>query len=273
MTTNTTQFHASVPAEIYPENLIALAPVLNKEGTRGVTILNAAHAAMSTLTKTLAEIADTSKQTYVTNVSQRDLQQMVKAQHSGGKTPYPASAVSDGPNGMVIPLPEKVALQLNSAIDAAQQRACKSADAHMSTIKTVREALVSAVEHKLAAPAADRTLATEIRSHVKGMDPKQRLPFLSGCIKNGDVGTVAAVLSGKDFLSGLTGQQMAMVRKLAELHFAPIESSQRDATDAAMERLMKAGSMFVAHYGKHRALVRKQVDNSMMDKLAAGSDA
>ena len=80
-------------------------------------------------------------------------------------------------------------------------------------------------------------------------------------------------MTGKDFLSGLTGKDLALVKQLAESHFAPLESSQLSATDAAMGRIMTAGSLFVANFGKHRALVRKQVDNSMMDKLAAGSDA
>jgi len=235
-TTNTTQFHASVPAEIYPENLNALAPVLNQEGTRGVTILGAAQAAMSRSRRLLLEIADTSKQTYVSNVSQRDLQQMVKAQHSGGKTPYPASAVSDGPNGMVIPLPEKVALQLNSAIDAAQLRACKSADAHMSTIKTVREALVSAVEHKLAAPVADRALATEISFPRERHGPEAAsFPSSRAASRTATLGTVAAVLSGKELPLGLDRPANGDGAETCGIaFFAPIESSQRDATDAAM---------------------------------------
>jgi len=142
-TTNTTQFHASVPAEIYPENLNALAPVFEsrrdsrRHDSRRCTGCHV-HAHEDFLLKS----PDTSKQTYVSNVSQRDLQQMVKAQTLRGKTPYPASAVSDGPNGMVIPLPEKVALQLNSAIDAAQLRACKSADAHMAPSRRPRSSRV-----------------------------------------------------------------------------------------------------------------------------------
>ena len=77
------------------------------------------------------------------------------------------------------------------AIETAQIRACNAADKQLSHIKTVREALVSAVEAKLAPPTADRALASEIRSHLKSMDAKERLPFLNQCIKDGDLGTVA----------------------------------------------------------------------------------
>lgn len=109
---------------------------------------------------------------------------------------------------------------------------------------------VELIEKQLSAPVEARaahTISTQIRDHVKGLAERQgtstadkrpgqsALGFVQAAIQKGDEVTVSAVLGAPAYLSGLTDEMQAVLRRLWNEKANPTASKRLRAMRAAMD--------------------------------------
>jgi hypothetical protein len=152
-------------------------------------------------------------------------------------------------------------------IDAAERAFARTApaiDRRMRELRGYRDTLAARVTSALDNPARKTAeglaLASEVRAHMKGMKrAAERLGHASRAVDAEDKTTVAAILHAPAYLSGLTDEGLAVVRARAAAKFAPLDSAQLDATDAAIRQVMGAGNAMVSRFGDVMALRRAAV--------------
>lgn len=106
------------------------------------------------------------------------------------------------------------------------------------------------IEKQLSAPVEARaahTISTQIRDHVKGLAERQgtstadkrpgqsALGFVQAAIQKGDEVTVSAVLGAPAYLSGLTDEMQAVLRRLWNEKANPTASKRLRAMRAVMD--------------------------------------
>lgn len=114
------------------------------------------------------------------------------------------------------------------------------------------------IEKQLSAPVEARaahTISTQIRDHVKGLAERQgtstadkrpgqsALGFVQAAIQKGDEVTVSAVLGAPAYLSGLTDEMQAVLRRLWNEKANPTASKRLRAMRAAMDLIQDRGPL------------------------------
>lgn len=127
-------------------------------------------------------------------------------------------------------------------------------DQHLNEVADAKAALEAAIAKALDNPrkneASVAQAASEIRGYVKGLPDSKRMNFLHGAIDAGDHEVVSAVTGASGFVSGLSRDEFATVRDLAENKFAPREYKQRSALSAVHDTLVTAAKNFTARFEK-----------------------
>jgi hypothetical protein len=75
---------------------------------------------------------------------------------------------------------------------------------------------IETVERELSSPVTSKAslgIAQEVRAHVKGLKPGERMGFVRNLIESGD-DSVTAVLGGPAFLSGIDGEAQAVFTRM-----------------------------------------------------------
>lgn len=85
-----------------------------------------------------------------------------------------------------------------------------------------------------------REIRDFVRSHTKPLE------FLQKAAQQGDTTTLAAVLSHRSYLSGLTDDQQAQLREFATATAFPEETARRERLSAALERLESNANLYVS---------------------------
>jgi hypothetical protein len=233
---------------MHPTSLIGRAPALDVPGTMGQHIYTEAQTALTVVYNTLGEIKDVRAQVEKTNQTKREGVQ-------GGKivrlVAYPDSFF-DG-------------------VDRAFTRASRQVDAADAGISAKIASINTRVDTMLRDPTVNTPLAVEIRAHAKSLTESRRVAFIQEAAKGKDRATLAALLAGPAYLSGMSKEQADLARALAEEAFAPQESAQLRAARVVLDRVRDAGSALVAYYGEVVALRDSPASRARraIDKLGA----
>lgn len=235
-----TPVRADVPLDYHPDSLLGVASALNQPDTLGLSALSSAREALRLCYDNFARLND----------AERDLQAAaepaVRRQH-----PVAGSAHTDVTDNvrMVRGKPTRIvdAEEFIDAADRAFQRIAPAVDRRVTELKGYRATLegrvAAAIDNPSRKSAEGLSLASEVRAHLKAMKrPDQRTQFVAAALAQGDKATVAAVIHAPAFLSGMTDETHAAIRKAATEKFAPVDSAQLAATDAALVKVMAAGS-------------------------------
>jgi hypothetical protein len=248
----TTPVRGDVPLGLHPDALLSIGQALNQPDTLGITVMSAAREAMRLCYDCYGRLND----------AERDMQAAadpaLRRQHPvdrGGRT-----EVTDNVR-MVNGKPTRIidAEAFIDAADAAFKRVAPAIDRRVTELKGYRDTLAGRVASALDAPAR-RTpeglaLASEVRAHVKAMkQPAARSKFAMDAVEAGDLPTVAAILHAPPFLSGIDPAMHATIRARAAARFAPVDSAQLEATDAALSSVMAAGNAMSGRFGQVLAM-------------------
>ncbi|OYX52370.1 MAG: hypothetical protein B7Y97_01100 [Sphingomonas sp. 32-66-10] len=242
-----TPVRGDVPLEMHPDSLLGLGRALDQPDTLGVSVYSSAREALRLCYDCFGRLND----------AERDLQAMappaVRRQHpaaNGGGTEIV------GDIRMVNGRPTRVVNteELIAAAERALDRVAPAVDRRVAELTRYRDTLAGRVATALDTPAR-RTpeglaLASEVRAHIKAMkQPAARAKFVMDAIGASDLPTVAAVLHAPPFLCGIDPAMHATIRARAAATFAPVDSAQLEAADAAIERVTSAGSAVVKRLG------------------------
>ncbi|SDN90736.1 hypothetical protein SAMN05216196_102507 [Lutimaribacter pacificus] len=144
--------------------------------------------------------------------------------------------------------------ELAEAAAVRLEAVTKRLDATRASLQETANTLDKAVDFALTDDnPATRALAAEVRAHVKGLPAKERFGFLQNATKEGDHATVAAVLGGQPFLSGLKTEEWAQVRIAAARTFAAKAVAEREAVGKLLDAIDGAGSAVIARFQKVQA--------------------
>lgn len=243
---------ADIPLDHHPDSLLGVARALNEPGSLGANALAAAREAMRIGYEAMGRLND----------AERDMNAMgepaIRRQH-----PVAGSARTEYSDNvrMIRGRPTRVqdATEFIDAAEKAFARTAPAIDRRMRELRGYRDTLATRVSAALDNPARKTAeglaLASEVRAHMKGMKrPEDRSAHAMRAIEAEDKTTVAAILHAPAYLSGLTDEAHALVRARAAAKFAPLDSAQLDATEAAIRQVMNAGSALTRRYGDVLAL-------------------
>lgn len=144
--------------------------------------------------------------------------------------------------------------ELAEAAGVHMQRVTKKIDFARTNLEETASTLNKAVAFALTDPdGASPTgiaLAGEIRAHTKSLPKNDRFGFLQDAIHNGDLPTVAAVLQGAPFLSGLTVEEQGNARSIAAEKFARQTVTEHAAVSKLIEAVELAGQEVLKRFQK-----------------------
>ena len=146
-----------------------------------------------------------------------------------------------------------------AAAEKAYARVAPTIDRRLAELNGYRDTLANrvsvALDHAARKTPEGLALAAEVRSHVKAVKkPDERMKFVAQAIDQGDLPTVAAVIHAQPFLSGLDPATHETLRARAAAKFAPVDSAQLAATEAAINHVTTSTSSLVKRLGDIVAL-------------------
>ncbi|MGH6678399.1 MAG: hypothetical protein ACREDL_05595, partial [Bradyrhizobium sp.] len=163
--------------------------------------------------------------------------------------------------------------ELANAAEAAWKRIAPIIDRKVKelngTITVISNRVAAAIDEPTRKTPEGIALATEVRNYVRALPLEQRTAFINQAINDSDKATIAALLHAQPFLSGLSAQAHANMRKQAAAKFAPLDSGQYDAATSAIEYVTSAGSALSARYGKVMHSMRQTPVEKAADQLKA----
>jgi hypothetical protein len=254
-----TPIRTDVPITIHPDSLAGLGRTLDKENTLGVNAYSAAREALKLCYDSYALLNDAEK-------ALKDAQPINNKNRSSKDL-----RMVDGTPTLVPNSKEFVA-----SAEQAWARIAPAIDRRVKELTGIQTVLWKRVAEALDDPHRKTpeglSLAAEVRAHVKALPHEERMQFAMNAINEGDKSTVTALLHAQPFLSGLDAKAHATMRQQAAAKFAPSDSAQYEATVAAVDRVMQAGSSLSARYSKVMRLKDSPQAKAaeQMKKLAGG---
>lgn len=134
--------------------------------------------------------------------------------------------------------------RLAAAAQPFAERAIQQAARAAATMRQQVEHLDKEIAGVLRAPVEPH-LAGQVRSHWAQQAGAKALKGLREAIEAGDRETVSAVLHGPSYLSGLSPENQALLRRMAAEKFAPEQVARRAETADALARVERASSHFM----------------------------
>jgi hypothetical protein len=135
---------------------------------------------------------------------------------------------------------------------AAQQRfnaIAPTVDTAVKKLKGIQQVLEKRVNEAISDPQAQTApgiaLASEVRAHIKAMQPTDRTEFVRTLVTSGDKRSLHALLSAPGYLSGLDAGSLDTLRALASNHFAKQDYAQMLAVQDTVTRVTTAGSVLL----------------------------
>jgi hypothetical protein len=124
---------------------------------------------------------------------------------------------------------EKNSMKRVEEVRKRMERTEEIANTHMETVQNEINALLQ-----------ETPRASEIRSYIRSLEPEQRTAVLGKALENADHETMAALVSGPAYLSGLDEKQRETMKDGFLKRNAPKEYRQREAIKKARELAKKA---------------------------------
>jgi hypothetical protein len=174
---------------------------------------------------------------------------------------------------MIVP-PERAA-ELASAMGQKASRTAAHVERCMQRVDQSIESLeqVISARTKHPRPSAPEVVqeAAEIRAYVKSLKEGTRNGFLHKAAEAGDLTVVSAVLNASPWISGITPDELSVLKMFARDAFAPKESKQADALRKVRASIEGGMSAFATQY--HRLVPRVSEDKpaAALARLKAGA--
>ena len=214
-----------------PDSLSPFGPALVEGGSSSA--YSAARGTLKVFNETLTQIAAVDKQVRQPHANAR--------QELQPGTSVPRWTV--GPEHV-----ESYAKSLDDSFARADATFTKARD----TISDTISALDKEIAAKLRDPArnsAARALESEsIRAHVRGLKPEKRMGFVAEAIKRGSLVEVASILGSPAVCSGISIDEHATLRTMAEQALAPQLFNKRDAAVKVSGHISQAAEDFVKRW-------------------------
>lgn len=249
---DSTPIRADVPITLHPDSLLGIGQPLEAEGTLGNSVLAAAREGLRLCYDLFGRMNDAERDLQAIADPARRRQQPAER---GGRTEYIGDVrMKNGKPTRVVDAEEFIV-----AAEKAFARVSPAIDRRLKELNGYRDALegrvATALDHPARKTPEGLALAAEVRSHIKGLKKsEERTRFVMQAIDVGDIPTVAAVLHAQPFLSGLAPADHTTLRSRAAAKFAPVDSAQLAATEAAIDHVSTSGSRLVARFAEIAAL-------------------
>lgn len=241
-----------VPPDLHPDTMRKLENVLAQPKTIGVSAYAAAREALKLCYESFARLNDA--ESAVREVAPRRTHSTKYGKRTELVMDYKALAAAA----------ERSLATTTPAIDRRMAELVGYRDQLMKRV-------TASLDHPRRTTPEGLGAATEIRAHVKNAIPDaRRFQFVYDSITGGDIETVAAVLHGKPFLSGLTDAQIGTLRTYAETVFAPQDNAQLQAVMSAIDRVQKAGASLLRRYSAVLDKVPADSAQTAIEHLAGG---
>jgi hypothetical protein len=144
--------------------------------------------------------------------------------------------------------------ELAAAAKKAYDRAFLTVERRVAELTKLRDGLGAKVATAIDDPNRKTieglSVATSIREHAKSLPDAKRFQFARAAVAAGDLRTVSALLAAPAYLSGLTDEQLAVVRDQAAQRFAAQDHAQHAATSAVITRVEDGLSRLMVRLGK-----------------------
>jgi hypothetical protein len=158
--------------------------------------------------------------------------------------------VVDGANTFALSIPHDKAVILHADLGTRFATVARGFDVSLGQINDQITALQGRVDKSLVSTKRDAVSGNEfsdIRRYVSTLDPNKRMDFLHSAINAGDVDVVHACVASP-WASGLSREQVEVVRDLASKKFATADVEQLGAARATHTHLLAASATFLAKY-------------------------
>lgn len=252
----TTPLRADVPLDMHPDTLAPYTEALEAKDSAGRMALTAAREAMVRAYTVFGSFNDIEAALYQCAPPGK------VTTHPDGRTTHEGTRMTrQGPRA--VPPAAEVEAYVKAA-DVAQKGVAAKMDRSLQDVRIARQVLERTVAKALTDPDAatpnGMTIASEIRTHVKSMPHDKRTPFVDRAIRDGDFRTVAAVLAGPSYLSGLEPKMFDIFRDVAARRWAGPDYAQLLALPKVEEALIAAGALFMERWQKARTVPRTPMD-------------
>lgn len=259
MTTGNVPIRVDVPISIHPDVITPHETILNIPQTVGLSAYAAGREALTSVYITYANIVDAKTALNI-------------AASIGHRKPVRMRLPSDGAIGanhaQEAEMAEAAAKAVERTLNLVGRRE-KEIEAHTQTLQ---QRVVTALEDPFRKTPEGLLLAVETRSYVKSLAGTVRMKFLKEVIDAGDLRTVSAVLAGRAFISGMSEEEMAVLREIAAISFAKTDHSQLRCVQAIAKTVAASVGQLMSKYAeieKLRESPRGRA-NVAIKKLASG---
>lgn len=228
MTDKPIPIDTSVPLDLHPDALLPHADTFAVEGVPGKMGLELGRAA-------LAEMHD-----------------------SYGKIARAAKAIQDTEHS-IVSTPAGLRMgradlePLVAAAKAAFDRTANAVDARIRSLEAERTDLTKRLDATLTEPSKSAigiAQASEIRSHLRSLEPAKAMTVAMDAMRAGDRMTAAAILTAPAYLSGLDAAKHGELRKLAASTLEPNVDKALTALDKISDHVKRATQSYVGMYAK-----------------------
>jgi len=247
-----TPIRTDVPLTLHPDSLLGVGRVLNQPDTLGTSALSAAREGLRLCYDLFGKMNDA--ELHLQAIADPARRRQHPAQR-GGRTEITGDVrMKDGKPTRFVDAEEFV-----SAAEKAFARVGPAIDRRITELNGYRDTLATrvtaALDHPTRKTPEGLALAAEVRAHIKGLKKEEdRTRFIASAIETGDIPTVAAVLHAQPFLSGLDPAMHSTLRARAAAKFAPLDSAQLEATEAALDHVAASSATLVKRYADVLAL-------------------
>lgn len=141
------------------------------------------------------------------------------------------------------------AVQTADFADKVVERITRSFDSATANLKTIAEGL----EKELSAPidaSSYGVIAGEIRAHVKGLKPAERMGFVMQLIRSGDQRSAKAILGGPAFLSGLEPEMQSVLLRMFHEQHEPVKANRLKVAKGAIDLIDQRAGLIWAERDK-----------------------
>lgn len=257
-----TPINTLVSPTLHPDMVLLHAKALEGEDALGAGSLEAAREALAEVYRWHTHVEEADQAFQQVGLAEAGKRGMLKAAVTGGfRTLHGREA------------------DIYKAAGEGMVTASKVVDRKLATLNTHAEVLAARVNVATEDPYRKSpqgvALSAEIRAHVKAMSKQDRVSFIQAAIDRGDVQTVAAVLRGPSYLSGIDADIHATLSKSAAVTFAPEADRMLDAVIALRAKVEAAQHTLQTRYhalSKTVGLASKAHDlaNAKLKRLGGG---
>jgi hypothetical protein len=234
----------NIPPSLHPRHIGGILARETKQGERKVTVADILVSDDSpAMTDAYKASRLAARELYNGLALLEHAELTVRQEHATGK-------VVNGKN-IVPEISEEAKVTLKAAMEIRCAKTAAAFDNQLNVVKDATTTLNAAIATKLKyndQSATTASAASDIRGYIKSLPQGERAAFCFKAADENDLEIISAVLTTTPFVSGLTRQEIAMVRDHASKILAPREYMQRHALSKISEGLTVAGDSYMRRF-------------------------